>query len=296
MKTTLKTTLVVFSLYFATTCAQSSTFTPQYPQTYQGCFSSASSLKDQGSATFQTSGYCGTLCGPQSQAVMATTKGSDCWCGSEIPPESDKVPDSECNTPCDGFPQKNCGGMNSFSVYLTGTTLNAEQADSDSDSSSSSPSSTGGAAQSNATPPPSSTVNGSPSVITRASTVLVTAPGQTSPGAVVTTQSSQPSSGGPNKGAIAAGAVVGVLVVCALIGGLFFFLRQRRRRAIESEYQRNASINGFMAGGKPQSTHSTSDSRLEPSVMMQRRPSDGSIADHQDYSRRILKVTNPDGS
>jgi cell wall integrity and stress response component len=31
-------------------------------------------------------------------------------------------------------------------------------------------------------------------------------------------------------------------------------------------------------------------------VMMQRRMSDGSIADNQDYSRRILKVTNPDGS
>ena len=45
---------------------------------------------------------------------------------------------------------------------------------------------------------------------------------------------------------------------------------------------------------KTQSPSSTSvtDSRLEPSVMFQRRMSDGSIADNQDYSRRILKV-NP---
>jgi len=37
------------------------------------------------------------------------------------------------------------------------------------------------------------------------------------------------------------------------------------------------------------------DQRLDPVLLQQRRLSDGSIADNQDYSRRILKVTNPDG-
>lgn len=75
----------------------------------------------------------------------------------------------------------------------------------------------------------------------------------------------------------------------ALVGGLFFYLRNRKRRAIEDEYHRNAT-NGNAIGAGRLSSANMSDSRLEPSVMMQRRQSDGSIADNQDYSRRILKV------
>ena len=80
--------------------------------------------------------------------------------------------------------------------------------------------------------------------------------------------------------------VVGIVVLSAVAGGIFFFLRNRKRRAVEEEYRRN------VASGKPptSSAGSVSDARLEPSVMMQRRQSDGSIADNQDYSRRILKV------
>jgi cell wall integrity and stress response component len=109
------------------------------------------------------------------------------------------------------------------------------------------------------------------------STVVVTASGSSSSG----------KSGG-SKAGIAAGVVVGIIVVGAIIGGAWFYLRARKRRAVEEEYRRNATINSFIA--KPGSASSISDSRLEPSVMMQRRMSDGSIADNQDYSRRILKV------
>jgi len=39
------------------------------------------------------------------------------------------------------------------------------------------------------------------------------------------------------------------------------------------------------------------DSRLDPRVLNEKRKSGVSIfADNEDYSRRILKVTNPDGS
>ena len=102
--------------------------------------------------------------------------------------------------------------------------------------------------------------------------------------------SSASSSGksGGSKAGIAAGAVVGIIAIAAIIGGAWFYLRARKRRAVEEEYRRNATINSFIQ--KPGSTSSISDSRLEPSVMMQRRMSDGSIADNQDYSRRILKV------
>lgn len=96
--------------------------------------------------------------------------------------------------------------------------------------------------------------------------------------------------GGPNVAGIAAGVVVGVVALCGLIGGAFFFLKYRKRKDLVDEYRRNATISSFVAGGKPFSESSMSDSRLEPSMMDQRRQSNGSIADDQDFSRRILKV------
>lgn len=148
-----------------------------------------------------------------------------------------------------------------------------------------------------AAPQPDTTKDKPPSTITRASTVVVTAPGQTQPAAVPTAETTPPSKG-PNTAGIAAGAVVGVVAVCAIAGGLFLFLRRRKRRALEEDYQKNP-VNPFETEAEskpPASSHSVSDSRLEPSVMMQRRQSDGSIADNQDYSRRILKVSGGYGS
>lgn len=67
-------------------------------------------------------------------------------------------------------------------------------------------------------------------------------------------------------------------------------MRRKRNKEIEDEHRRNAAVNAFI--GKPPSTSdgmSMADARLDP-VLVQRRLSDGSIADNQDYSRRILRV------
>jgi len=83
--------------------------------------------------------------------------------------------------------------------------------------------------------------------------------------------------------------------MAAIAGGAYVFIRNKRRREVEEEYKRNAAVSNFIAGGKPPNSSggasSLTDTRLDP-VMAQRRMSDGSIADNQDYSRRILKVTN----
>ena len=117
----------------------------------------------------------------------------------------------------------------------------------------------------------------------------MTAPGQTTPQETIITTTRAPSSSGPNKASVAAGVVVGIVALSAIAGGIFFFLRNRKRRAVEEEYRRNVA-GGYGAKPPASSAGSVSDARLEPSVMMQRRQSDGSIADNQDYSRRILKV------
>lgn len=88
--------------------------------------------------------------------------------------------------------------------------------------------------------------------------------------------------------------VVSVVVVAAIIGAVFFVLRRRRNKEIEEEHRRNAAVNSFINGAKPPSSSggfSITDSRLDP-VMAQRRVSNGSIADDQDYSRRILRVSD----
>lgn len=119
----------------------------------------------------------------------------------------------------------------------------------------------------------------------------MTAPGQTQ--AAATSAETQKQSKGPNTAGIVAGVVVGLAAIGAIAGGLFFFLRNRKRRAQEEQNQRDNAENPFETESKPPpSSHSMSDSRLDPSVMMQRRQSDVSIADNQDYSRRILQVSS----
>lgn len=92
---------------------------------------------------------------------------------------------------------------------------------------------------------------------------------------------------GPNTAAIAAGVVVGVVGFCALVGAGFFLWRFRKRKSVEQEYRRNAAIDHY---GKPKSAGSVSNSRFDGDFMAQRRQSNGSIDDDQDFSRRILQV------
>jgi cell wall integrity and stress response component len=123
------------------------------------------------------------------------------------------------------------------------------------------------------------------------STVLVTVSGKPVQSEVGSTATITPKESGPNKAGIAAGVIVGVIALGAIVGGVVFFIRRKKQKELEDERRRHEAITSFVTRGeKPPSTFSASDSRLEPSVMFQRRQSDGSIADNQDYSRRILQV------
>lgn len=249
--------------------------TPIYLQpVVQGCFSSSGDLVFNSTQTFNSRGECGlTICQSLGKYVAATTEGSKCYCGDSYPPNSTLVEDKYCNTPCTGYDKDACGGIGYWTVYNTGLELYGVPYANDTTSTSSSSSSS-----TSTTSTSSTTVSGA------GQTVFVT---QTS------SSSSEHKKSSTNTAGIAAGAVVGVVVVGAAVGGAFFFLRRRRNRQIEEEYRRNAAVNAFFNGSsKAPSTagdNSISDSRLDP-VMSQRRLSDGSIADNEDYSRRILRV------
>jgi len=267
--------------------------------TYSGCYSSSTGLSDQGSYTYQTPSYCQPICVAKNQAVFGLSQGSNCWCGDELPPASSKVDDSNCNAPCNGYGQDDCGGTNYFSVYLTGTEQNVANAGGSSSSSSSSSSS---ASSSSTVTKASSATGGASTIITSVApgtTVVVTQPASQgeATGSVSTSTSSK--SGGTNVAGVAAGVVVGVVAVAAIVAGLFFWLRHRRQKDAENEFKRSTQATDFLNGGRevkppPTAYSQMSDSRLDPDAG--RRNSIGSIADDQDYSRRILRVANPDHS
>ncbi|RYP42185.1 hypothetical protein DL767_000349 [Monosporascus sp. MG133] len=252
---------------------------PQSPirgtETVRGCFSSLGELElAYGDDIFNSKGLCNTKCRELNKYVAATSLDS-CYCGDKYPPSSAKVADNKCTEPCPGFDTEACGGLNTFSVYNTGVRVTVDESeDVQTTSKSNAPTST--------TAAPSSTSTTAPTQATSAPAETTSEPPASEP------------EGGSNTVGIAVGIVCGILAVGAACGAAYFYMRRRRNEEIEEEHRRNAAVNAFITGGKPPGSSdglSMSDSRLDP-VMVNRRMSDGSIADNQDYSRRILRVTN----
>ncbi|KAL9108370.1 MAG: hypothetical protein Q9227_006830 [Pyrenula ochraceoflavens] len=219
--------------------------------TYQGCYSNAADMKNQGSYQFQSWGYCQTTCGAQQNlAVMGLSKG---------------------------------GGDNAWTVFLTGT-------DSQFAIASSGTASSPGPAPTSSSGTASPVAEQRPTTITKAGeTIVVTASGQATS---ESSSSSSSGSSGSSKAGIVAGVIGGIVGLAALGAALFFFIRYKKRQAVEEEYRRNAAVSDFTRPKKARSEGSggsLNDSRLEPSIM-QRRQSDGSIADERDFSRRILQA------
>jgi len=247
---------------------------------YQGCFSSnAGATLVNNTDIYNSQGKCVERCLAAEYAVELLSDAKECWCGQKLPSSVTKVDESKCNRPCIGYNIENCGGIGFFDVYLSGLTSSAEEDDAPISSST------------------SSSIASSPTATSPTSPSVVTSPGQT----VVVTQpansssTSAPKKSGPNVAAIAAGVVVGFVGLAAVALGIFFFMRNKKRREIEEEHRRNAAVSSFIGNQKPPTTSAGSsftDTRLDPVVMAGRRISNGSIADNQDYSRRILKVTN----
>ncbi|KAK3900094.1 hypothetical protein C8A05DRAFT_36263 [Staphylotrichum tortipilum] len=234
--------------------------------TSQGCYKSSGSLKYISSPQYNTIGSCGKdTCLQAGYAVGGTMGGNQCFCGNTYPPKSDLVDDSKCDVGCTGYGEVACGGLDYWSIYNTGKTLSVKY---DGDESTSKSSSSTSETTSSTTAPEKTMI------VTQTPTETASNPG-----------------GGTNVAGIVAGVVVGVVVVACAAGGGFLFMRRKRNKEIEEEHRRNAAVNAFIGKPPGSSAGSMTDSRLDP-VMAQRRMSDGSIADNQDYSRRILRVTN----
>ncbi|KAI0458918.1 hypothetical protein F5B21DRAFT_372036 [Xylaria acuta] len=234
--------------------------------TVAGCYSSLGDMTLDSTNRYNAQGYCGPNCRDKGFPVGATYAKA-CYCGTKMPNHKTLVNDTKCNEPCPGFDKQACGGLNVYTVYNTGVQVNVAEAELDtSTTTSAAPTST---SQTSATNTP------------------------TNPAESQTPDGQKKEGSSTNTVGIAVGVVVGFLVVAAIAAGAYFYFRRKRNTEMEEEQRRNAAVNAFISGGKPPRSSggaSIADSRMDP--VMNRRMSDGSIADNQDYSRRILRVTN----
>lgn len=110
-------------------------------------------------------------------------------------------------------------------------------------------------------------------------------------------------SSGVSGGAIA-GIVIGIIAAIIIIAGTLLFLH--RRRGPNEAYTNNGGSpspsfgDPFATRGEdkmafgPVDDFMAVDQRLNPVMLGERRLSEGSLADDRDYSRKILRVANPD--
>ncbi|OHE90918.1 transmembrane alpha-helix domain-containing protein [Colletotrichum orchidophilum] len=242
--------------------------------TNHGCYNATSTTWQKYPVENISTGSCTLECQKNQKKNVAAINGEDCYCGDSYPPKVDVVDDKKCNFPCPYYPEEACGGVDDlmyYSVFNTGIRLVVPDEEI--------ATTTTASATSKAT-----TTTAANGVV---STIIETPPAPTTPAPT------EPPKKSTNVAGIAAGVVVGVVVIAAIVGAAFFFVRRKRNAAIEEEHRRNAAVNAFIGGSKPPSSSGVSmtDSRMDP-TLAHRRMSDGSIADNQDYSRKILRVTN----
>lgn len=254
--------------------------------TSQGCYKSGGNLTQITKGVISSSvstGYCGKVCTGLGYYVMGVHV-DKCYCGYVYPSSDDITDDEDCNYPCPAYDIEACGSLKSgiYGVFNTGMEIEVGEYEEDAETTTAAATST--------------KVSSSTKAVADETTAVsaTVEPTTTDAGQDEEDSGDEDSKSGPNIGAIVAGVVVGVVVVAAAIGGGVFFMRRRRNAEIEEEHRRNAAVNAFINGSKPPGSSgsiSMTDSRMDP-VMAHRRLSDGSIADNQDYSRRILRVSN----
>ncbi|EEB07176.1 transmembrane receptor Wsc1 [Schizosaccharomyces japonicus yFS275] len=292
--------------------------------TYKGCYAVDNALPWKADDDYMDTDVCATKCDYKTVSVLGLRNGGQCYCGNTLPAQL--VDDSYCNVPCYGYGTVKCGGASYWSVYLTGYgTYTSESSSSSSTSSSQAPSSssstTSSSTTSSSTSTSSSSTQSSSSKTTSSSSTMPSSSSSSStesssrtshssskassststtssgtPTSFITSTTTGPSSsvsasqstvvGAGSKGSssVGTGAIIGIvigIVTFILVIILGFFVMRWRKRVVSVTV--NPKDSSYSEG-------SEFDSRLEPSLL--KRISTGSLADSQDYSRKILKVVN----
>ncbi|KAL2812377.1 hypothetical protein BJX63DRAFT_432642 [Aspergillus granulosus] len=267
---------------------------------------------------YQSEGNCEQHC---SDSAFGILQGKNCWCSNIAPNEATNVNTSECDDACPGYPDDSCGNVADglYGYIQLGNPSGTATAPSTSSTHSSTSSST--------TSDSSTTTTSHTSVLEtndgQFTTITIGGPDSTSAADSAATSGEDGGSSGISGGTIA-GIVVGVVGGIALIVALIiFFLAKRRQRSYSPDGNLNGPIDGRQSKASQMSyvnakgmygdnhSHSLSngssqtpqrmptftDNRLNTGAVLfpnGRRPSDVSLQDNEDYSRPVLRLTNPD--
>ncbi|KAF3396209.1 Cell wall integrity and stress response component 4, partial [Penicillium rolfsii] len=265
------------------------------------------------SDTYQSNGACEVTCADYALGIL---QGKNCWCSNVAPAQSARKSTSECSTGCPGYPDDSCGsaskGVFAY-VSISGNSVTSTAGG----SSSSTTTSTSTSTSTSSTTTDSTSTTGNVVKETLAGevkTITVSAPVET--GVQESTSASSTGSSKLSGGSIA-GIVVGVIGGLALVGALIFlvfFYRKRARSAspipstADMTENRNSQASSFARGVFPQGhstdlsgssslgrKHTFTDTRLKTDIYPNGpRDSSVSLQDNEDYSRPVLRLTNPD--
>ncbi|KAF7118500.1 hypothetical protein CNMCM5793_008026 [Aspergillus hiratsukae] len=274
---------------------------------------------------YQSNGLCTETC--KADYAFAILQGKQCWCSNIAPNKATNTDDSDCAVGCPGYPTDSCGdaskGLYAYiqmSLHDPSGTAAAPSSTGTTESTSDT-SKTGTTDSKTTTTAPTATQN-TISIKTIAGQVKTITVPDTQAAATTTSSSSADSQNrgsGVSGGAIA-GAVVGAVGGLAAIVAIIFFVLAAKRRSRaqspdpsvsnvlldgrQSKGSQMSFVKGMFSDGHshtlsagssitPQRMPTFTDNRLKTDTVL-RRDSDVSLQDNEDYSRPVLRLTNPD--
>ncbi|KAL4961836.1 uncharacterized protein BDV14DRAFT_179782 [Aspergillus stella-maris] len=277
---------------------------------------------------YQSNGNCEEHCSGSAFAILMD---KNCWCSDIAPNEDSTVDTSDCSDGCPGFPDDSCGNADDgyYAYIQIGSPSGTASASSTSTSTSTSTSSKTTSTDDSTTTTTDSDTDSETSTTTTFTSIethgnqvtTVTVEGSSEPTSAAEsssdtqTEDSDSDSGGISGGSIA-GIVIGVVGGIALVVAAIVFFLAKRRRDNGENYQGN-SIDGrqskgsnmsyanlgdnqshtLSSGSGPQRVPTFTDNRLNTGAVLYpngHRDSDVSLHDNEDYSRPVLRLTNPD--
>ncbi|KAL3473919.1 hypothetical protein BJX99DRAFT_260899 [Aspergillus californicus] len=276
-------------------------------------YCSSVSTGTSGSSNFsiyQSNGNCEDHCDGSAFGILLD---KNCWCSDIAPNEATNYDTSDCGDDCPGFPDDSCG--NASETYYAYIQLGNPSGTATVSSSSTSSTSSTDDSTSSTTDDDSTTTSHSSIVETHGGTVTTITVGDSGATSGADSSSESEDDGGSSmSGGTIAGIVVGVVGGLALIiAAIIFFLAKRRSREDDAK-NKNPQMGYANAKGAfgdnhshtlsngssvPQRMPTFTDNRLNTGTNLSpggygRRSSDVSLQDNADYSRPVLRLTNPD--
>ncbi|RHZ59615.1 hypothetical protein CDV55_101548 [Aspergillus turcosus] len=273
---------------------------------------------------YQSNGLCTDTC--KADYAFAILQGEQCWCSNIAPNKATNTDTSDCAVGCPGYPPDSCGdaskGLYAYIQMPLHNPSGTAAASSTGTTESTSDTSKTETTDSKTTTTAPSTTQNTLSIKTIAGQVTTITVSDTNPAATTTSSSSADSQHGGSgvSGGTIAGAVVGAVGgLAAIVAIIFFVLASKRRSRAQSPDPSvsNVLLDGRQSKGSqmsfakgmfsdghshtlsagssitPQRMPTFTDNRLKTDAVL-RRDSDVSLQDNEDYSRPVLRLTNPD--